>query len=61
MPRRFEPGYDVYTIRSTISLINYVDLTDKDYLDIGIQIVSNFFSWLAGVQKNNNSQNVENG
>jgi hypothetical protein len=61
MPRRFEPGYDVSTIRSTISLINYVDLTDKDYLDFGIQIVSNFFSWLAGVHKNYNGQDEENG
>lgn len=59
--RRFQPGYDVSTIRSTIKLINFVDLTDKDYLDFGVQIVSNFFSWLAGVHNDDDGPDEDNG
>jgi hypothetical protein len=61
IPRRFQPGYDVSSIRSTISLINFVDLTDKDYLDFGVQIVSNLFYWLAGVNNDGNGPDNENG
>lgn len=58
--RRFQPGYDVSTIRSTIKLINFVDRTDKDYLDFGVAIVSKFFAWLLG-EDTNWSEEDENG
>lgn len=49
IPRRFMPGYDISTIRSTLKLINFVDKTDTDYMDFGVELVSRFFAWLVGV------------
>jgi hypothetical protein len=53
IPRRFQPGYDVSTIRHTLKLINFVDMTGSDYLNFGVDIVSRFFQWL--IEGNNNS------
>ncbi len=60
IPRRFQPGYDVSTIRSTIKLINFVDRTDIDYLDFGVEIVSRFFAKLYG-EDTNWTEEDENG
>lgn len=60
IPRRFQPGYDVSTIRSTIKLINFVDRTDIDYLDFGVEIVSKFFAKLYG-EDTNWTEEDENG